>query len=169
MVGSAQADCPPAIANGKLHGTLPVVNQTVTYTDVVDCGSVSQADLFRRARLWLMQSYHSANDTFTLTDKETGDLVGRVTQVVSLPRSESSIGGVYSFRYSFVIECSNRKYRATITQITLEEGGSSRSTPIEMYCQKSDKDLQMLYAELDKQINKNLAALQEAVKNYKAF
>ncbi|GAB4040808.1 DUF4468 domain-containing protein [Spirosoma gilvum] len=169
IVGSVQAQCPPVLSNGKLHGILPVTNQTVTYSEVVDCGSVSQADVFRRARLWLMQSSHSTNDVFSLSDKETGDLVGRLTQVVMLPRTENSAGGVYSFRYSFVVECTNRKYRATISQITLEEAGNSRSTPIELYCQKGDKDLQAMYSELDKQLKNTLSALQENVKNYKAF
>jgi len=169
IAGSVHADCPPVITNGKLHGILPVVNQKVTYSEVVDCGSVSQADLFRRARLWIAQSSHSANDTFTLNDKETGDLVGRATQVVTLPRSESSAGGSYSFRYSFVIECTNRKYRATITQIELEDAGAMKASPIETYCQKSDKDVQALYTELDKHLRSTLASLQENVKNYKAF
>lgn len=169
ILGAARADCPPVLTNGKLHGILPVVNQTVTYTEVVDCGTVSQADLFRRTRLWLTQAFHSPNDTFSLSDKETGDLVGRVTQVVTLPRSESSAGGIYTFRYSFLVECSNRKYRATLTQITLENTGNTRPTPIETYCEKNEKDLQVIYSELDKHLKNTLAALQENVKNYKAF
>lgn len=169
IIGAVRADCPPVLTDGKLHGILPVVNQRVTYTEIVDCGTVSQADLFRRARLWLTQSFHSPTDTFSLSDKETGDLVGRVTQVVVLPRSESSAGGVYTFRYSFVVECSNRKYRATLTQITLENTGAARPTAIETYCEKNEKDLQLVCSELDKHLKTTLAALQESVKNYKAF
>lgn len=167
--GSVLADCPPVIMNEKLHGLLPLVNQKVTYSEVVDCGSVSQADLFRRSRLWIAQSFHSAKDTFALSDKETGDLVSRSTQVVTMPRSESSAGGVYLFRYNLVVECTNRKYRVTISQIDLEESATSRPTPIETYCQKNDKELQVIYAELDKQLRSVLTAFQENVKNYKAF
>ena len=168
-VGSVLADCPPVVMNEKLHGILPLANQKVTYSEVVDCGSVSQADLFRRSRLWSAQSFHSAKDTFALSDKETGDLISRSTQVVTLPRSESSTGGVYSFRYSIVVECTNRKYRVTISQIDLEESGAARPTPIETYCQKNDKELQVIYAELDKQLRNVLISFQENVKNYKAF
>ncbi len=166
--GYGMAICPPVITNGKLHGVLPVVNQKVTYTDVADCGSVSQADLFRRVRLWVAQSCYSTKDTFTLSDKETGDLAGRVSQVVTLPRSENSAGGVYTFRYSFIIECANRKYRATITQIDVEDG-SGKPVPIETYCQKNSTDLQAIYSELDIQLKSKLASLQENVKNYKPF
>ena len=161
-------DCPPAITNGKLHGILPVVNQKVSYSEVADCGAVSQADLFRRVRLWAAQSCHAPGDTFSLSDKETGDLVGRVSQVVTLPRSEQSAGGVYTFRYSFVIECANRKYRATITQLDVLENGG-KATPIETYCQKNEADLRAIYAALDGQIRDRLASLQEGVKNYKPF
>ncbi len=166
--GYGMVDCPPVITNGKLHGILPVVNQNVTYSAVVDCGSVSQTDLFRRVRLWVAQSCHSPGDAFTLSDKETGDVVGRVSQVVTLPRSEHSAGGLYTFRYSFVIECTNRKYRATLTQIELEESGA-QSTPIETYCQKNETDLQVIYAALDQKLNTKLASLEEAVTHYKSF
>ena len=161
-------DCPPVITNGKLQGILPVVNQNVSYSDVVDCGAVSQADLFRRVRLWAAQSCYSSGDTFSLSDKETGDLVRRVSQVVTLPRSEQSAGGVYTFQYSLVIECTNRKYRVTITQLDILESGA-KPTPIERYCQKNETDLRAIYTALDAQINHQMVSLQESVKNYKPF
>ncbi|QMW00356.1 DUF4468 domain-containing protein [Spirosoma foliorum] len=161
-------DCPPLITNGKLQGILPVVNQKVRYSEVTDCGAVSQADLFRRARLWAVQSCYSPGDTFSLSDKETGDLVGRVSQVVALPRSEHSAGGVYTFRYSLIIECTNRKYRATITQLDVLENGT-KPTPIESYCQKNEADLRAIYIALDGQINLRLTSLQDYMKNYKPF
>ncbi|MBC7572273.1 MAG: DUF4468 domain-containing protein [Spirosoma sp.] len=161
-------ECPPVITNGKLYGILPIVNQRVSYSDVADCGAVSQADLFRRVRLWAVQSCHAPGDTFLLSDKETGDLVGRVSQVITLPRSEQSAGGVYTFQYNFVIECTNRKYRAIITQLDVLENGG-KATPIETYCQKNEADLRAIYAALDGQIRDRLASLQEGVKNYKPF
>jgi hypothetical protein len=166
---NANADCPPVVADRKIHGILPVINQKVAYAEVVDCGSVSQVELFRRARLWAAQSFRTASETFNVSDKETGDLVGKAVQVVTLPRSETSAGGVYSFRYTFVIECANRKYRATITHIELEGGADTKAVPVEIYCQKNDKDLRTIYSELDKQLKVVLASLQDEVKNYKAF
>lgn len=165
---NASADCPPVIADGKIHGILPVVNQKVAYADMVDCGSVSQIELFRRARLWAAQSLRSSGETFAVSDKETGDLVGKAVQVVTLPRTETSTGGVYSFRYTVVIECVNRKYRAMITHVELENG-DAKPVPVEVYCQKNDKELRAIYSELDKLVKVVLASLQDEVKNYKAF
>lgn len=167
-VSYGMTDCPPAIINGKLYGILPLLNQKVGYSEVTDCGTVSQADLFRRVRLWAAQQYHAPGDTFTLSDKESGDLVGRVTQVVTLPRSANSAGGVYTFRYSLTIECTNRRYRATISGLELTEAGS-RAVPVETYCQPNEADLRTLYTTLDKQLNARLTSLQESVKTYKPF
>ncbi|WP_338869274.1 DUF4468 domain-containing protein [Spirosoma sp. SC4-14] len=155
--------------NTKLLDVLPIVNQKVTYTDVVDCGSVSQTDLFRRARIELAQSSTSGSELFLVSDKETGDLVSRGKLTLTIPRSESFSGGVFSFRYSIVVECSNRKYRATLTNIGIEDGSAEKLTPIEAYTQRSEKDLQLIYTALDQQLKARLAALQENVKNYKPF
>lgn len=168
LLGAMHANCPPVSTDGILHGGLPIVNQKATYSEVVDCGSVSQMDLFRRARLWVIQSGHTANEPFALSDKETGDLAGRLIQTIVVPRSESSAGGMYTFRYCYVIECANRKYRVTLTQIELDEG-NSRFAPIETYRQKNEKDLQVICLELNKQLNGVLISLQESMKNYKTF
>ncbi|GAB3991861.1 hypothetical protein GCM10028807_23210 [Spirosoma daeguense] len=169
LTGSVFAETPPNPSNDKLHDILPVVNQKVTYIDVVDCGSVTQTDIFRRARLWIGQFNLSAPATFPIMDKETGDLAGRLTQVIRLPRTETSPGGVYTFHYSLSIECANRKYRATITRIDLEENGTDKRISIETFSQKNEKDAQVIYTELNKQLTGVLTSLQESVKNYKAF
>lgn len=164
----AQAQCPPVIEAGKLHGILPVVDQQVTYREVAECGSVSQADLFRRARLWLIQSATS-QDPLALSDKETGDLMSRETVLVRLPRSEDFAGGVYTLHYWILIECANRKYRATLTQIDVVDTGTNRLVPLETYCMKSDKEDQLFYVELDKQLVHKMTQLQTAVKAYSSF
>lgn len=91
-----------------------MISQKVRYREVVDCGSVSQLDVFKRARLWLAQTSDSET-TPTLSDKETGDLVSHETMTVALPRSESFAGGVYTLRYCLIIEYANRKYRVTLS------------------------------------------------------
>jgi len=166
--GFGVVDCPPFITNGKLYGILPLVNQRVSYSEVADCGTVSQADLFRRVRLWAVQSCHAPGDRCLLLDKETGDLVGRVSQVITLPRSEQSAGGVYTFQYSLVIECANRKYRATIIQLDVQ-GSGAKPIPVEIYCQKNEAELRAIYAALDRKLNDRLTSLRENVTNYKPF
>lgn len=49
----------------------------ITYMDVVKVDSVSQADLFVRARQWYNETFKSAKDVLQINDKETGELSGK--------------------------------------------------------------------------------------------
>ncbi|WP_128543256.1 DUF4468 domain-containing protein [Larkinella soli] len=162
------SDCTPAITDGRLFGILPMADKKVVWSEVVDCGSLPQAELFRRARLWAVRNHANPSDVLHLNDRETGDLAGKATLTVTVPRSEVQAGGVYSFRYTFVFESTNRKYRATISHLEwLDSGG--RAVPVESYCPKNEKDVRTIYAEADRQVREMLASLQEDVKNYKAY
>lgn len=166
MIPLAKATPPAGPSGDKLLGVLPLINQKVRYAAVVDCGSVSQAELFRRTRLWLLQT--GADETLALSDPQTGDLAGRVKLTVQIPRSESASGGVYRFRGTVLVECANRKYRATLTRLQVEDA-NGQPLAIETYGQRSEKDLQAAYTELDRQLRALLASLEEEVKNYPAF
>ncbi|HLL96992.1 MAG TPA: hypothetical protein VK404_18610, partial [Spirosoma sp.] len=95
----------------------------------------------------------------------TGDLVGRLKQVVTLPRSGASAGGLYRFRCTVVIECANRKYRATITRIDFDDNGNTQPISLETYAQKAPG----VSTELDKQLKGLLASLQQDVTACKPF
>lgn len=154
MIGSAHA-----------HSILTAMNGKISYTETVDCGSVSLTDIFRRARLWISQA---APDNKTLvSDKDTGDLVTQGHIVLTIPRSENSAGGVYQFRYVLSVECANRKYRASVANVEFQEMTSSRSTTLEVFSQKSEN--KAAAAELDIKLKAMLAELQANVKDYKPF
>ncbi|MGX5857463.1 DUF4468 domain-containing protein [Dyadobacter jiangsuensis] len=154
MIGSAHA-----------HFTLPFMNSKITYTETVDCGSVSLIDIFRRARLWVSQS---APDNKTLIDdKETGDLVTHGHIIITIPRSENNAGGVYKFAYVLSVECANRKYRASLANVEYQDGNSGRTVPLEVFSQKNEN--KTAAAELDAKLKALLADLQTNVKDYKPF
>nr|WP_231779996.1 DUF4468 domain-containing protein [Spirosoma sp. KNUC1025] len=140
-----------------------MTNLGESYTDVVDCGNASQLDLFRRARLWLVQA--AADESLLLSDPQTGDLAGCLRPMIILPRSASSAGSLHRYRCLLVIECANRKYRATITRIDLDDNGRMQPISPQTYRQKAPE----VYAELDKQLKGFLASLQQDVKGYKPF
>lgn len=136
----------------------------ITYTETVDCGSVSLIDIFRRARLWAGQS---APDNKTLVDdKETGDFVTQGQVTIVIPRSETSAGGVFKFGYVLSIECANRKYRASIAHVELLDS-NSRPVPLEAFSEKSEN--KAAATALDGQLKALLADLQANVKDYKPF
>ncbi|MFD2574353.1 DUF4468 domain-containing protein [Spirosoma soli] len=163
----ALAETPRIVSTTKTSTMQTITPSIDSYSEVVDCGSVSQGELFRRARLWLVQT--SATEPLALSDQQTGDLAGRFKSVVTIPRSESSAGGVFRFRYTLLIECANRKYRATIVRIEPEENSTTQPVSLETYCQKAEKSTPGICAELDKQLKGVLASLHQAVTEYKPF
>jgi hypothetical protein len=154
MIGLAHAD-----------SFLTTMISKISYTETVDCGSVSLTDIFRRARLWVSQS---APDNRTLVDdKETGDLASQGHMIITIPRSENSAGGVYQFRYVLSVECANRKYRASLANVEYLETSNGRTVPIDVFSQKSEN--KAAATELDTKLKALLADLQTNVKDYKPF
>ena len=150
----------------KLSEVFPMDNGKVTYSETVECGNITQAELFRRSRLWITQAV--SDNKVLLADKDTGDMVSTGIVTVVLPRSEHSAGGIYNFRYNIVIECLNRKYRATISHIEIQEP-NSKNTPVESFTMQSEKNQKELYTGLDKKLKELQVSLQQGVKEYKAF
>jgi hypothetical protein len=150
---------------GSAHSIQPAMTSKISYTETVDCGSVSLTDIFRRARLWVSQS---APENKTLVDdKETGDLVTQGHITITIPRSENSAGGVYRFSYVLSVECANRKYRASLANVEYQEGNGGRSVPLEAFSQKNEN--KAAATELDAKLKALLADLQTNVKDYKPF
>ena len=148
-----------------LASTIPI--DKLRYTETVDCGSVAQADIFRRARLYLLQS--APEDKLLLNDKDTGDLVSGGNLSVMLPRTESFAGGIYTVQYVLTIECVNRKYRASISRIEVLQISMMKSTPLELFKLQSEKDTKQLQSEIEAKLKARLEDLKISVTEFKPF
>jgi hypothetical protein len=137
------------------------------YSEVVDCGNVAQADIFKRARLWILQ--FAPEDKMLLNDKETGDIVSHAALSFTLPRSEQFSGGVFTFSYVLTIECANRKFRSSVTQIQVFQSGNTRAMPLETFRVQNDTTTKLFQAELDRLIKTRLENLKLHVKDFKSF
>jgi hypothetical protein len=144
-----------------------VLFEDPTYSEVVDCGSVSQADLFRRSRIWILQS--APEDKLLLNDRETGDLVSHATLSFNLPRSDNFSGGAFMVSYVLTVECANRKYRSSVTNIQVFQSGSTRTTSLESFKLQNEPATKLFQAELDRLIKTRLEQLKLYVRDYKAF
>jgi hypothetical protein len=145
----------------------PLHFESPTYSEVVDCGSVSQADLFRRARIWILQS--APEDKLLLNDRDTGDLVSHATLSFTLPRSDNFSGGAFMASYVLTIECANRKYRSSVTNIQVFQSGNTRTIPLDSFRLQNDPATKLFQAELDRLIKTRLDQLKLFVRDYKAF
>ncbi|MBO9612992.1 MAG: DUF4468 domain-containing protein [Dyadobacter sp.] len=154
MIGSAHA-----------HFIRPTMKNKITRSEVVDCGSVTLTDIFRRARLWVNLS--TPDNKKLVEDKETGDLVTQGVITITLPRSESSAGGIYKFSYVLSVECANRKYRVSVANVEYLETNGGRAVPLDAFKSKSENI--KVGNELDNKLSEMFDDLKANVKDYKPF
>ena len=64
-------------AQERLLGILPLKEGKVTYSDVVQLQGVSKDEMYRRVKLWFIESYNSSKDVIQLDDKENGEIIGK--------------------------------------------------------------------------------------------
>lgn len=136
--------------------------QSSNHSETVECGSITQAEIFRRARLSILTN--NPNSKILLADKESGDLISQGTCYITIPRTAPSGAGSYQLRYALAVECVNRKYRAHVSGIELADVG--KQTPFESLSENTQK---VLLPELDGHIKTLLQTLQQGIKDYKPF
>jgi hypothetical protein len=56
---------------------LPLKDGKVNYSGVVNVDSVNKAELYNRAKHWLVETYNSAKDVIQIDDKENGEIMGK--------------------------------------------------------------------------------------------
>ena len=73
-------------------------NNSLTYTQVIECGEQTKEKLYVTLNHWFVESFNDANSVIQLNDKEAGVIIGkdkkiRVTYTVQCYDVEKSIGG----------------------------------------------------------------------------
>jgi len=63
----------------KLEDILPLKNNIVTYSGIIDVENTSKDELFKRAKRWFVLASKSAKDVIQMDDKENGELIGKAT------------------------------------------------------------------------------------------
>jgi hypothetical protein len=140
---------------------LPVKDGKVFYEQVDSLPGILQAEVYKRAKLWMVNAFKDAKEVIQLDDKETGDIVGK---------------GLFRFSYRymvtvesvcrFTIKISSRenKYRAQVYDIIIEQGTQRVQSPMEEIHAKAGKAYnKKIIAEADKGINAILADLRKAM------
>jgi hypothetical protein len=64
-------------AQDKLLGILPLREGKVTYSDVVQIQGVSKDEMYKRVKLWFIETYNSSKDVIQLDDKDHGEIIGK--------------------------------------------------------------------------------------------
>lgn len=66
----------------KKYRGLPLVDDQIIYTGVVNVDSVNANELYLRAKLWLAEAYKNSKEVIQVDDKESGQIVGKGIFVV---------------------------------------------------------------------------------------
>ena len=89
--------------------------ETLTYTDVVSVEGIPQKELYNRAKIWLAETYNSAQDVIQMDDKEAGILIGHATmKFTSNIFSGSGMTKGY-INYKIKISVKDNKYKYEFT------------------------------------------------------
>lgn len=141
-------------------GTLPVVDGYVSYTNVVEVPSANKDELFARARKWFALSYKSANDVVQLTDKESGELVGKGNFTVVWLAYTRYIGHTIS------ISVKDNKFKYVINNFRLISPEGNIDRDIENLKGIGGRGTrQNLFAKMDAEVKRTIASLESAMRS----
>jgi len=98
--------------------------EKLTYSEVVQTDSISQNELYNRAKLWFATTYNSANDVLQMDNKEEGQLIGKAILKYNpnvLSGSEQTKGNI---NYTIKIFVKNGRYKYEITDFIHDPYGN---------------------------------------------
>jgi hypothetical protein len=110
------------------------------YTDVVKVDSVSQNELFNRAKMWFATTYNSSSDVLQIVDSENGQLVGKALfkfKPISLNSSERVIGNI---KYTIKISVKEGRFKYEISDFIHQPTGNSSYGNIEFGLLTTDQE-----------------------------
>ena len=105
--------------------SITTYGQTVlTYTEVIQVDSVTNIELYNRAKLWFATVYNSSNDVLQLENKEEGQLIGKAIMKYNptvLSGSETTKG---SIKYTIKIFVKDGRYKYEISDFIHDPVGN---------------------------------------------
>jgi hypothetical protein len=144
-----------------------IASNNVSFSEITDCGAITQTEIFRRARLFIAQAFPHGH--ILIADKETGDIAVYANVSVELAGAKTSSLGLYSFHFVLSVECLNRKYRATIATRESNDLIVTKSATSEKSIPKYNDELNAAKGQLEIKFKQILTDLQQNVKDYKPF
>jgi hypothetical protein len=102
----------------------------IDYTEVVTVENASQAELYKRGKIWLASAFKSAKDVVQAEDKDAGFIIAKgVSQIVI---KSVGMGTPQNLFYTLKINYKDGRYKYELTEfyITSQSGGS---LPIERF------------------------------------
>jgi len=131
----------------KLLDILPLKDGKVTYTNTIQVDSVSQEEIYKRAKEWLAHNYEFP----TLDEKD--ELVSR----------GYILYGLFKISQTITIKIKYGKYKYEITDFTITN--NHVDYPLEGYYGSFTRKADYKY--IDRRVNEHIASLEQAIKKKK--
>lgn len=159
-------------AQEKLLGILPLKEGKVTYSDVLPVQGVSKDQLYKRVKLWFIESYNSGKDVIQLDDKDHGEIIGK-----------GCFRAKWNFRFyttlsmnvwkTIKIQIKNDSLKYEISDFrmnnyffpTTKSSLSDASIPLETWNKGHDANNRKFYPRINNQMLALISSLESAVKS----
>jgi hypothetical protein len=143
-------------AQEKLFDILPLKNDYVTYSGVVEVDSIDKKDLHKRAKKWFVNNYKSANDVIQLEDIENGEIIGKGYFTISYYTRDPRISHTIS------IFVKDGRYKYVITDFSYSDNQNEKF-PIENF-PKSWGGKKKLYLKIHEEVNSIITSIEKFIK-----
>jgi len=87
---------------------LPLQDSSIVYEEVIAADSVTKNQLFDNIKLWFANSFQSSNEVIQSSDKESGYIIGKGSQVLTPSIAGSAI---YYLKFSIRVDVKDNKFR----------------------------------------------------------
>jgi len=98
--------------------------EPLTYTEVVQVDSISQNELYNRAKLWFATIYNSSNDVIQVDNKEGGEFIGKaiLKYIPNIHSGNEQTKG--NIKYTIKIFVKEGRYKYIITDFIHDPYGN---------------------------------------------
>lgn len=99
--------------------------EPLTYTEVVQVDSVSQNELYNRAKVWFATAYNSSNDVLQIDNKEGGEFIGKAVldYIPNVHSGSAQTKG--NIKYTIKIFVKEGRYKYIITDFIHDPFGNN--------------------------------------------
>jgi hypothetical protein len=87
---------------------LPLIDSNIVFEEIIPADNIGKGSLFDNIKLWFANSFQSSNDVIQSSDKESGYIIGKGTQILT-----PSIAGspIYYLKFSIRVDIKDNKFR----------------------------------------------------------
>ncbi|NWJ52344.1 MAG: DUF4468 domain-containing protein [Bacteroidetes bacterium] len=159
-------------AQDKLSGVLPLKDGKVIYSGIIQLQGVSKDEIYKRVKIWFINTYNSGKDVIQFDDKESGEIIGKgcFKEIWNINFFSSEYVNVWK---TIKIKVKNDCLKYEITDIKIRNyffpspnaSLTDLGTPIENWNKLRESNNKRFFQKIDDQLNQLMRSLENEMKN----